>query len=482
MFSFPVALASLLALLAVLTVRGRFDDPDMWWHLKIGQIISTTHSIPTNDIFAYTTNHHATIPQEWLAEVAIYSAYAWAGYFGLMLWLCSLAALLLIGGYLLCWLYSGNAKVGFAGAMIVWLFATIGFAIRPQMISFLLMMAELLLIQAGRTRSPRWFLGLPFVFLLWINCHASFILGIVLACVYLFSSFFEFEMGSLVSHRWDPSRRNMLIGSLIASVAALFVNPGGIKQILYPFDTLMNMQLLMANVQEWSPLKMTEARGIGLMAVLLCCFLLVIARKAELFLDELILLGLGTWLAVGHIRMLIVFGMLAAPVLSRQLADSWDTYEFEKDRILPNAVVIGIAMIALFFAFPSRQNLATQVDTESPVKAVAYIKANKLAGPMLNDYSFGGYLIWAAPEYPVMMDGRTDLYEWSGFLGEYGNWATMQNDPNLLLDKYKVNFCLLSSDSQMVHILPLLHKWKIVYSDNNSVLFVRTPTAEAASN
>lgn len=481
-FSFPVALASLLSLLAVLTVRGRFDDPDMWWHLKMGQIISTTHRIPTNDIFAYTTHHQALIPQEWLAEVAIYSAYAWGGYLGLMLWLCSLAALLLIAGYLLCWLYSGNAKVAFAGALIIWFFATIGFAIRPQMISFLLMIAELLLIHAGRTRSPRWFLGLPLVFLLWINCHASFILGIALACVYLFSSFFEFEMGSLVSHRWDPSRRRMLIWSLIASVAALFVNPGGIKQILYPFDTLMNMQLLMANVQEWSPLKMTEARGIGLMAVLLCCFLLVITRKAELFLDELLLLGLGTGLAVGHIRMLIVFGMLAAPILSRQLADSWENYEFEKDRILPNIIVIGIAVIAVSLAFPSRQDLATQVDAKSPVKAVAYINANHLAGPMLNDYLFGGYLIWAAPEYPVMMDGRTDLYEWSGFLGEYGNWATALNDPNLLLDKYKVNFCLLSLNSRMVHVLPLLHEWKIVYSDNNSVIFVRRATANPARN
>lgn len=481
-FSFPVTLASLLALLAELTVRGRFDDPDMWWHLKMGEIIATAHRIPANDIFAYTTNHQALIPQEWLAEVSIFSAYACAGDLGLMLWLCSLAALLLIAGYLLCCFYSGNAKVAFAGAVILWLFATIGFAIRPQMISFLMTMAELLLIHAGRTRSPRWFLGLPFVFLLWINCHASFILGIVLACVYLFSSFFEFEMGSLVSHRWDPNRRNMMIGSLIASLAALFVNPGGIKQILYPFDTLMNMHLLMANVQEWSPLKMTEARGIGLMAVLFCCFILVITRKAVLFLDELLLLGLGTWLAVGHVRMLIVFGMLAAPILSRQLADSWDNYELEKDRILPNAVVIGIVMIAMFFAFPSRQDLATQVDAESPVKAVAYIKANKLAGPMLNEYPFGGYLIWAAPEYPVMMDGRTDLYEWSGFLAEYGNWATMQNDPNLLLDKYNVNFCLLSSQSQMVHILPLLHKWKIVYSDNNSVIFVRTPVPGPDSN
>src|ERR1039458_7411349 len=61
-----------------------------------------------------------------------------------------------------------------------------------------------------------------------------------------------------------------------------------------------------------------------------------------------------------------------------------------------------------------------------------------LSGPMLNDYSFGGYLIWAAPEYPVMMDGRTDVYEWSGFLGEFGNWATLQSDPNALLQKYRI--------------------------------------------
>ena len=34
--SFPVMLAVSLVVLAVLTVRSRFDDPDMWWHLKSG--------------------------------------------------------------------------------------------------------------------------------------------------------------------------------------------------------------------------------------------------------------------------------------------------------------------------------------------------------------------------------------------------------------------------------------------------------------
>ncbi len=63
------------------------------------------------------------------------------------------------------------------------------------MFSYLLIVAELLLIHLGRTRNARWFFGLPIVFLIWINSHASFILGIAVACAYLVASFFEFETG-----------------------------------------------------------------------------------------------------------------------------------------------------------------------------------------------------------------------------------------------------------------------------------------------
>jgi hypothetical protein len=99
---------------------------------------------------------------------------------------------------------------------------------------------------------------------------------------------------------------------------------------------------------------------------------------------------------------------------------------------------------------------------------------------MLNDYTFGGYLIWAAPQYPVMIDGRTDLYEWSGFLGEFGSWASLKSDPHLLLDKYKVNFCLLNRESPMARVLPLLQGWKQIYSDNNSVIFARVESGHPA--
>jgi hypothetical protein len=471
-------LAGLLAVLAVITVRARFDDSDMWWHLKMGEIIWTTHTIPLADIFSYTTNHQSSIPQEWLAQVAIYGAWKWAGFSGMMLWLCVLTAAVIIAGYGFCSLYSGNAKVAFIGAMIIWLFATVGFAVRPQMIGYLLLIAELVLIHLGRTRDPRWFFSLPILFALWINCHASFMLGIILTAVILFTSLFSFQAGCLTAQRWNPRVRLMMAFSLLLSLPALFLNPVGIRMILYPIDTILHQPVGLGNVEEWAPLNMTEERGVALLALLLCIFLLVAIRRSELFFDELLLLAIGTWMAVSHLRMLFLFGILAAPTLSRLLSTSWEGYDAETDRIWPNAVMIGVSLLAIFLAFPNSRNLEEQVANQSPKKAVDFIKANHLSGPMLNDYGFGGYLIWAAPEHPVFVDGRGDVFEWTGVLTEFGKWATLQSDPNELLQKYNVSFCLLARQAPMAHVLPLLQGWKMVYSDDNSVIFVRATAGQ----
>jgi hypothetical protein len=37
-----------------------------------------------------------------------------------------------------------------------------------------------------------------------------------------------------------------------------------------------------------------------------------------------------------------------------------------------------------------------------------------------------------------------------------------------------VQFCVIERDAPMAHVLPLLPNWKQVYSDNTSVIFVRT--------
>jgi hypothetical protein len=472
-------LACLLVVLAVLTVRSRFDDPDMWWHLKMGEIIWTTHTIPTTDLFSYTTNHHAYVAHEWLSQVLIYGAYRLGGYPGLMLWLCFFTSALLVAGYYLCSIYSENAKIGFLGALTIWLFATIGLAIRPQMIGYFLLVVESLLLHFGRTRHPHWFLGMPLLFAIWVNCHGSFFLGLIVAGAFLFSSFFNFQRGSLVSARWDPHCRRMLTVALVLSVAALFLNPIGVKQILLPLDFMLHQPINLSQVVEWQPLQLGDVRGLAFLGVLGCIFFLAIMRKTELLWHEVLVLALGAWAAASHRRMLFVFGILAAPILSRLLSKSWEGYNSEQDRPVPNAMFIAASLLTILWTFPGQRTLARQVSERSPTRAVEFIKARHLSGRMLNEYVYGGYLIWAMPEHPVFVDGRAEVFEWAGVLGEFGNWETLQSDPNTLLDKYGIDFCLLARQSPMVRVLPLLSAWTVVYSDDNSVIFTRSGEVES---
>jgi hypothetical protein len=479
--SFPALLSVAFIVLAVLTVRARISDPDMWWHLKTGQIIWTTHTIPTTDTFSYTTNHHAYVPHEWLSQLLIYGAYRMGGYPGLMLWLCFFTSALLISGYILCSLYSGNSKVAFMGAMTIWLFATIGLAIRPHIIGYLLLVFELLVLHLGRARNPRWFLALPLLFAIWVNCHGSFLLGLILAGTFLFSSFFEFHAGLLVAERWDLLSQLLLGLALLLSIAALFLNPIGVKQVLYPVDTMLHLPMNLTLVQEWRPLQLNTERGVAWLIILACIGLLVIVRRVELLWHELLVLALAVWLSASHERMLFVFGILAAPILSRLLASSWEGYNPEQDLPWANAALIAASLLFVFWMFPSRQKLLTQVNQQNPVKAVEFIRSRHLSGPILNDYGYGGYLIWAAPEYPVFIDGRGDVFEWTGVFQDYEQWFSLQSDPRQLLNKYGVSLCLISRESPMNHVLPLLHEWKLVYSDETSVIYVRATASDRPS-
>jgi hypothetical protein len=453
-------MVSMLVVLSTLTVQSRFNDPDMWWHLKLGQVMWITHSLPSTDPFSFTAHGQAIVPHEWLAQLSIFAAYAGLGLPGLMLWLCLVSALLLIAAYVLCALYSGNA--------------TVGFSVRPQLIGYLFLVLELILIHLGRTRSPRWFRALPFLFAVWVNVHGSFLLGLIVAVVFLGCSFLKFQQGTLVATPWSGHAQRMLALALLLSAAAIFVNPGSLRQVLYPLDTMLHQPINLAIVEEWKPLVLTSQRGVGLMITLLAVFLIVAIQRVELYAHELVLLLLGTWLAASHERMAIVFGILAAPILTRLLAHSWETYNPATDRPVPNALVIAAALLVVWLTFPSRASLDRQVAATSPVNAVRFLQTHSILGPMFNDYTYGGYLIWAMPQHPVFIDGRADVYEWAGVLGPYAQFATLQSDPRQLLDRYGIQICLLNPQSAAARMLVLLPGWKTIYSDNLAVILERT--------
>jgi len=472
-FSFPAVLAALLTVVTVFTVRGRFSDPDVWWHLRTGEIIWSTHSIPAVDLFSFTANGHSWIAQEWLSQLTIYGAYKLGGHSGLMLWLCIAASLVVIAGYVLCWLYSGNGKIAFLGALGIWFFATIGFSIRPQLIGHLLLISELLILYMGRSRDSRWFFALPPLFALWINCHSSFVFGLMVLAVVLFCSFLGFRAGLLVSTRWEKRKRITLAASCAVSLAALLVNPIGPKLIWYPIDVMFKQGSEFGIIAEWQPTPFDDVRAWALLGVAGLVLFLPLFRRVELRLEELLLIALGFGLAVQHERMLFLFGIFAAPVFCRLLADAWDRYEPGHEHVLPNAFLIALATVAVTLGFPSSRNLAKQVNKANPVKAVEFIEHSGLSGRMLNGYVYGGYLLWAAPGRKVFIDGRADVYDPAGVLADYTRFTSLNGDPKSILDKYRIDFLLLAQDEPITRVLLLIPGWKKIYSDEQSVVFTR---------
>lgn len=468
--SFPVMLAAALAALAVLTVRSRFNDPDLWWHLRTGQIMWVTHAIPRTDLLSYTTNQHPWVAHEWLSQLSMYAAWKAGDYTGLMLWFCIVTTAFLVIQYASCSLYSGNARVAFLGALTTWFFATIGLAIRPQMLGYTLLACELLILHLGRSRDPRWFYLLPLLFAVWVNVHGTFFFGLIVLAVVFVSGLLNVTAGLLVSRPFDRTQRKALLGAGAFSLAALFVNPVGWRLLAYPLWTILDWRMQLDAVEEWQRLSFDDSRAIGLLAVMGSILVTALVRRMKLYVDELALLTVAFGMAVLHQRLLFAWGIVASPILCRQLGDLYPT---SRGKFLPNAILtvafLGVACVA----FPAQGELASQVARGNPVEAVNHIRRTHLTGRMLNEYAYGGYLTWALPEVKVFIDGRSDVYAWTGVFEDYGAWATLRSDPNLLLNKYAIDFCLLSQASPMVRVMRYLPGWSERYADSRSVIFTR---------
>jgi hypothetical protein len=459
-----------LVVVAVATISNRFNDPDLWFHLKLGQIVWDTHSIPSSDLFSFTAFGHAWTAHEWLAQLAIYGVYRTGGYLGLMLSFAAVTALLLVLVYYLCYRLCGNALVSFLSGLCAWFFSTVGLAIRPLLLGHVFLVIELILLEAG-SRNRRCLWALPPLFAVWVNCHGSYFFGLGVLAVYWVCSFAKGRWGLFVAEPLDSSTRRWFGVTLILCVLALCCNPVGIRLLLYPLDTFFHQQTGLNAVDEWLPPDLRDERTLGMIGLVIGIFLISLVRRFELRLRELLLLAMGFGLASQHSRMLFLFGIVASPILCRLLAPVLGN-DGKREHPALNAVFICASFAAVAGAFPNHADLQEQVIKRNPGGAVDFIRRAGLSGPMLNEYVFGNYLIWALPEQKVFIDGRGDVYDWTGVFAEYGRWATLSEDPTILLNKYGIRFCLLSKDSPPGRVMPYLG-WKKAFSDDVATVYVR---------
>lgn len=476
-FSFPALLGAVLVGVTFEIDRPLRLDPDTWWHIKYGTMILQTGHWPTVDTWSFTVNGMPRVAYEWGGEVITALAYRWGGLRGMDVLLITLTSIIVLLLYYFAWLRCRNSKAAFAGTILMLPIAALCFTLRPQLLGYVFLLITLISLERYRQGEQKSLWVLPPLFLAWVNTHGSFTLGFMVLGLYWLSGLKEFSAGGITSVRWRQEQRIHMELVCLLSVMVLPVTPYGTRLATVPFEVATSLPLNFADIIEWQPLS-TNYWQAKLLLILLFAFIAAqIAFRLRYRLEDLALYLVIAYSTFVHFRFVIVYVIVFAPLAAEILARWTPAYNPKVDKPGINAFLIIAATIGMVWSLPSQHQLGKNVAMAYPVEAVRYLQEHPVPGRMLNDYSFGGYLIWSrVPEQKVFIDGRGDIYEQAGVLSAYGDVMNLRPDAMAVLQSYRINYCLIPQNSALAVLLSASFDWKEVYKDPLSAIFVRQKT------
>jgi hypothetical protein len=474
-------LGSVMTVILSLFMAGE-QDPDFWWHLRIGHWMVDNGRLPATDIFTHTVPGHVWTDHEYLTEILMWLVYNATGVLGLAI----AFGLLTWAGF---WLMYRQVR------RQPWVIVGIGLAIgavagspiwgpRAQMITFFLSCLELYWLQgylSGRSRAIQIF---PLVMVLWANLHGGWVIGFVWLGVAI--------VAELIGWAWDrenPAHRahvRLLAIITAASVVAVAATPHGLSLYPYPFQTQGSVAQQRLIVEWFSP----DFHQIYLRPFEAMVFLVIVGfalRRPSLYELLLTLVALG--LALQSVRNVALFVAVATPVVINTYAAYWKELaaargwklELPPRRIfaVTTSIVLAIIILATTLHIADSVSPAKQrsLDVASyPVGAADWLAAHPEVGTkMYNQYGWGGYLayrFYPQPSRRVFIFGEAALMG-DSLLNEYQNVQTLRSDWKQVLDKYGVDYIVYNRGEALANVLATQPEWTLAYQDSVAVIFVR---------
>lgn len=452
----------------------RWVESDTLWHIKVGNLILNTHTWPTHDIYSFTAHGVHWIAYEWLGEVIMALAWRAGGLQGLAILLMVLVSAIILALFYYAYLGGRNVKSAFVVSAVLLPLAAISWTLRPQLLGYLFLIITLIALKRYRQGFHKSLWILPLVLLLWTNSHGTFVLGFGALGIYWLSGLKEFRFGGIYSQRWTPQeRRHLELIALLCLIASL-ITPYGTQLVAYPLEMLKSQPMIIQIIQEWQPLSLTHSYGKLFLALILIFWLLTAARRVQIRLEDAVLIVVAIGETFMHARFMVLFVPVVAPVLAESIEPWFSPYKRAKDPHVLNLVLISLIIVGMVKFFPSNSSLQQKLAKEMPVKAVDFLDSHPGLGPTFNYFFWGGYLVLnRAPAHQVFIDGRLDIYEYSGVLGDYMSIMSVSPDTEFLLRKYHVRSCLIPPNSSLATLLAASPGWKQVFRDRLSEIFVR---------
>jgi hypothetical protein len=151
----------------------------------------------------------------------------------------------------------------------------------------------------------------------------------------------------------------------------------------------------------------------------------------------------------------------------------------ENARVSARRVLSAAALALLLLAAATalhlprgRQALLAEIGEGYPVAAADYIRQHQLPQPLFNSFPWGGFLTWYLPEYPVAIDGRTDLYG-DDFNIQYAKVMNAEAHYSTFPPLAQAGTILLEKKSLLGSALPHVAGFNQVYADDVAVVLVR---------
>lgn len=496
----------------IFSQKIQFTSSDLGRHLKNGKMIWQDRQLLFTNFYSYTEPNAPFINHHWLAGVIFYGLYLLGG-FKLLSAFNVFLAVITFG---LAWHFARgkfNFYLASALALPVIFLLSERVEVRPEIFSYFFLFLTWILIDRvaadGRRRRLLWLLPLFFV---WVNIHIYFFLGLALLGFKLAAEFLPVFLAAAERFKerlyaaWavaKPWGKTFIYVALVC-----LVNPNTWRGLLYPFNILRNYGYEIAenkSIFYLGHLLINHNFAIFkfLLFLLIISFLVnyLIVKKISLF--DIFLAVFFSLLALFASRNLVLFGLIALVLISRNLAPVKSFVHellplslayLRRFRLIPVGILLGIIILSgvyLVFDYTQQSNFIKTEPGWGLVKgssdSTEFFRSQALKGPIFNNYDLGSALtFWLYPSEKVFVDNRPEAYSNRFFTEIY---KPLQTDPlkwQMFSEQYKfqtIYFAYTDSTPWAQQFLSAILNdadWSLVYFDRYVVILVKKKvTADA---
>lgn len=448
---------------------------DFGWHLKAGEYIYSSKSIPRHDVFSYIAQGNQWIDSHWLFQLVLYIFYALGGITGGIILRTLVVVLTFI--FLFLTIYR---KEYYPVSIVVGLFALFmsfqRFLLRPEIFSLFFLILFFYFTENFSKHPYLSLISIPICQVFWANMHGLHLLGIVFLFLYFLGDLVQTFLSKHISiipklpyKKSEWKQKSLLFG---LTCMGILINANGKEGIIYPykiFAELRTKPTIFSRITELVPPFSIKYAPFPDPSVVYKIFLIlsvivIICQLKHIRLAYLFLYGAFFYLSIKAIRNVPLFAMVAAPITI------WGIYGildfFLKNKKLPylTSLLIGLLFIVLssgICVFVANNGLYRRlhllrtfgfgISEDYPIEAVQYLKNKNSEGNIFNSSDIGGYLIWQMyPQKQVALDGRWEVY--GNFLA---NLQELKNPLyfNELAGLYNIKTIILYKRSWEIHLM-----------------------------